>query len=70
MFPTKYLKKNELKEKGFSIEIEITAKLLKSKLNYYEVPIKYSGRSYEEGKKIRFYDGIFYLFNTLKYRIK
>ena len=70
MFPTKFLKNYEIKEKGFSIEIEITARLLKSKLNYYEVPIRYSGRSYEEGKKIKFYDGIFYLFNTLKYRMK
>tara|TARA_B100000963_G_scaffold262074_1_gene230228 strand:+ start:3886 stop:4569 length:684 start_codon:yes stop_codon:yes gene_type:complete len=70
MFPTNSLSNYEIKEKGFSIEIELAAKLIKSKLNYSEVPIKYSGRSYEEGKKIKFYDGIFYLFNTLKYRIK
>ena len=69
MFPTKTLKNYEIKENGFSIEIELAAMLLKSKLNYFEVPIKYSGRSYAEGKKIRFYDGVLYFFNTLKYRI-
>ena len=58
-----------IKEKGFSVEIEIAAKLLKSKLNYSEVPIKYSGRSYKEGKKIKFIDGILYLINTIKYRL-
>ena len=68
MFPSHIIQNQIIQEKGFSVEIEITAKLLKSKLNYSEVPIKYSGRSYEEGKKIKFIDGILYLINTIKYR--
>ena len=69
MFPSHIMQKQTIKEKGFSVEIEIAAKLLKSKLNYSEVPIKYSGRSYKEGKKIKFIDGILYLINTIKYRL-
>ncbi len=68
MFPTNSLKNYDIRENGFSIEIEILAKLLKSNLNLIEEPIKYEGRSYEEGKKIKVNDGIFYLINTLKYR--
>ena len=69
MFPSRIMQNQTIKEKGFSVEIEIAAKLIKSKLNYSEVPIKYSGRSYEEGKKIKFIDGILYLINTIKYRL-
>ena len=69
MFPSRIVQNQTIKEKGFSVEIEIAAKLIKSKLNYSEVPIKYSGRSYEEGKKIKFIDGILYLINTIKYRL-
>ena len=39
-----------LKENSFGIEPEITIKLAK-KLKFYEVPVSYAGRSYEEGKK-------------------
>ena len=69
MFPTHVIQSQTIKESGFSIEIEIAAKLIKSKLNYLEVPIKYSGRTYDEGKKIKFSDGILYLINTIKYRL-
>tara|TARA_B100001113_G_C21079034_1_gene609030 strand:- start:475 stop:1224 length:750 start_codon:yes stop_codon:yes gene_type:complete len=68
MFPSHVIQSQTIKERGFSIEIEIAAKLIKSKLNYSEVPIKYSGRTYDEGKKIKFSDGILYLVNTIKYR--
>ena len=56
-------------EKGFSIEVEIVSKFLKHNKSVYEVPISYSGRSYEEGKKIKIIDGFYYLVNTIKYRI-
>jgi len=68
MFPSNVIQSQTIKERGFSIEIEIAAKLIKSKLNYSEVPIKYSGRTYDEGKKIKFSDGILYVLNTIKYR--
>lgn len=47
-----------LKSKRFGIEPELTAKVAKGKWRLYEVPIKYHGRTYEEGKKIRWWDGI------------
>ena len=59
----------KFKENGFSIEIEIVAKYLKTNRLVYEVPIRYHGRSYEEGKKITTVDGFKYLYNTLKYKI-
>ena len=47
-----------LVEDRFGFEPEITAKLARSGARVYEVPISYSGRTYEEGKKIRWYDGV------------
>ena len=57
----------ELKEKGFAVEVELIAKFLKS--NKSEVPIRYSGRSYQEGKKIKASDGLNYILKTIKYRL-
>jgi len=59
----------KFKESGFSIEIEILAKFLKFNRSVIEVPIKYEGRSYKEGKKIKTIDGFNYLLSTLKYRL-
>lgn len=68
MFPAEFFKNVNLKEKGFSIEIEILAKFLKYNKSIYESPIKYSGRSYKEGKKIHIKDGFLYIINIFKYR--
>ncbi|HZE70805.1 MAG TPA: glycosyltransferase family 2 protein [Pyrinomonadaceae bacterium] len=43
---------------GFGFEVEVTAKVAKLKCPIYEVPISYYGRTYSEGKKIRFRDGL------------
>ena len=51
LFKTEVIKSIELKEKSFGIEPEITVKLGKKGFIFYEVPISYSGRSYNEGKK-------------------
>jgi hypothetical protein len=67
--PTSFFKEMDIKEKGFSIEIEILSKFLKHNKSIVEVPIKYEGRSYEQGKKIKTSDGFRYLFNTIKYRM-
>jgi hypothetical protein len=48
----------ELREDGFGIEPEITGKICRRKLRIYEIPISYYGRSYEEGKKITWRDGV------------
>ena len=52
VFKTSALKTIDLKEKSFSFEPEVTIKLAKKNYKFYEVPITYNGRSYEEGKKI------------------
>jgi glycosyltransferase involved in cell wall biosynthesis len=52
----------------FNFEPEITAKVAKGRWRVYEVPISYSGRTYEEGKKIGFWDGLSALWAIVKYR--
>jgi len=59
----------ELRARRFEIEPEITAKLARGKYRLYEVPISYSGRSYEEGKKIGAWDGIAALYYIFRFRI-
>jgi len=68
LLPSSFFKNIDIKEKGFSIEIEMLAKFLKFSRNIVEVPISYQGRSYADGKKIRAIDGFFYFYNTIKYR--
>lgn len=54
----------------FGIEIELTAKLAKErKLRIYEVPISYHGRTYEEGKKVTWKDGIAAIWFMIKFNI-
>ena len=69
LMPVFFFKEVSIKEKGFSIEIEILSKFLKYNQSIIEVPIKYEGRSYNEGKKIKTSDGFKYLLCTIKYRI-
>lgn len=54
---------------GFGFEIEVTAKVAKLKCRVYEVPISYYGRTYEEGKKIGFKDGLFAILYIFKYNL-
>jgi glycosyltransferase involved in cell wall biosynthesis len=56
-FRTDVLRSLDLREDGFGIEPEITAKVCKRKLRIYELPIAYYGRTYAEGKKITWRDG-------------
>ena len=65
---TDIFKSLNLNEKTFAIEIEITMKLAKRKLKFYEVGISYNGRTYEEGKKIRFKDGLIALYKIFYYK--
>lgn len=59
-----------LEEDRFGFEPEITVKIAKRRLRVYEVGISYSGRTYEEGKKICWRDGIRALWCLLKYSVK
>jgi glycosyltransferase involved in cell wall biosynthesis len=58
----------DLQSNGFGIEPEITAKIFKRGYRVYEVPISYDGRTYEEGKKIGWRDGVVALWVLLKNR--
>ena len=54
---------------GFGIEPELTAKIFKRKYRVYEIPITYAGRTYEEGKKITWRDGLVALWVLLRCRV-
>jgi glycosyltransferase involved in cell wall biosynthesis len=56
-----------IQEKRFGVEPELTAKIAAFKVPIYEVPISYYGRTYEEGKKIGWKDGVRAIFCILKY---
>ena len=67
MMKSSFAKKIVIQEKRFGIEPELTAKLVGLNARFYEVPISYHGRTYEEGKKITWKDGISAIFCILKY---
>ena len=69
-FRTSALKNIKLKEKSFSFEPEVTIKLSKKKYKFFEVPVSYNGRSYEEGKKIGIKDAFIALKAIIFYSIK
>ncbi len=58
VFRTDLLKSIPIRSDRFGFEPEITMKCAKRKFRIYEVPISYHGRTYEEGKKIRWKDGV------------
>ncbi len=58
-----------LQSDRFGFEPEITAKIAKGNWRVYEVPISYSGRSYDEGKKITWRDGLRALWQILRYNL-
>jgi glycosyltransferase involved in cell wall biosynthesis len=67
MFKSDVLEKITIRENRFGFEPEITAKVARLKCRIYEVGISYSGRTYEEGKKIGVKDGIRALWCIVKY---
>jgi len=68
LFKAEYLKGLDLKEKRFGFEPEVTAKIARvPKVRIYEVGISYYGRTYEEGKKINWKDGLRALYCIVKY---
>tara|TARA_B100001769_G_scaffold80367_1_gene60905 strand:+ start:505 stop:1194 length:690 start_codon:yes stop_codon:yes gene_type:complete len=67
LFKTKVIKNLVIKEKSFGLEPEITIKLAKKKYVFYEVPISYEGRSYEQGKKIKLKDAFTAIYCIFRY---
>jgi len=63
------IRKMTIVSSGFGFEIEVTAKVAKLKCVVYEVPISYYGRTYEEGKKITYLDGVAAAFYIIKFNL-
>jgi glycosyltransferase involved in cell wall biosynthesis len=69
VFRAESVKGVNLKSNRFGFEPEITVKLAKKRCRFYEVPISYHGRTYEEGKKITWRDGIAALYYLIRFRL-
>ena len=69
VFKREVIQSIPLKENRFGFEVEITAKVARRKLRIYEVPISYYGRSYGEGKKIGWRDGVRAIYCIVKYNL-
>ena len=69
VFKSEIIKDLNLKENRFGIEPEITAKIAKKKIRIYEVGVRYFGRTYNEGKKITWKDGVRAVYCILRYNI-
>jgi glycosyltransferase involved in cell wall biosynthesis len=69
VFKSSALKSISLKEESFSFEPEVTIKLSKKKFKFFEVPITYNGRSYDEGKKIGLKDAFIALKTIILYSL-
>ncbi len=68
MFDTKIIQSLKLKEKRFGFEPEVTNRVSRVKgIRIYEVGISYYGRTYEEGKKIGWKDGVRAIYSIIKY---
>ncbi len=69
VFRREVLQQITVEENRFGFEPEITAKISKLRLRIYEVGISYSGRTYEEGKKIGWKDGVRAMWCIVKYNV-
>ena len=67
VFRAQLIKSIQIEEDRFGVEPEITAKLAKKRCRIYEVGVSYHGRTYEEGKKIGWRDGVRALYAIIKY---
>jgi len=70
VFRREVLQSIPIEENRFGFEPEITVKVARRKLRIYEVGISYSGRTYEEGKKIGWKDGVRAVYCLVKYSLK
>ncbi len=68
LLPGEFVRSLKLKSDRFDFEPEITSKILKSGMKIVEVPISYKGRSWKEGKKITWRDGLHAVKTLFKFR--
>jgi glycosyltransferase involved in cell wall biosynthesis len=69
-FKAPLIKSIQLKEDRFGVEPEIIAKLARTGCRIYEVGVSYSGRTYREGKKVNWKDGVRAVYAILKYNLE
>lgn len=69
LLPTDLFRQLELREKGFAVDAEIAARLLRRDVPIYEVPVAYQARSREEGKKLTTIDGFRVLRTLIRCRL-
>ncbi len=69
VFRTSLLRSIPLRSNRFGMEPELTIKVARREVRIYELPISYHGRSYEEGKKIGFWDAVQAVFVILRYSL-
>jgi hypothetical protein len=69
VFRSEMLRSIHLKEKRFGFEPEVTARIARLGCRIYEVGISYTGRTYDEGKKINWKDGVRALWCIIKYAV-
>jgi glycosyltransferase involved in cell wall biosynthesis len=69
VFRREVLERIELRSNRFAIEPEITAKIAKLQVRIFEIPISYYGRTYAEGKKIGWKDGVAAIWAILRYNL-
>lgn len=70
VFRAEVIRNLPIRSNRFGFEPEITVKVAKRRCRVYEVPISYHGRTYAEGKKITWKDGIAALYFLIRFRIK
>jgi hypothetical protein len=70
VFRREVIQSIRLEENRFGFEPEVTVKIAKRRLRVYEVGISYSGRTYEEGKKIGWKDGVRAIWCLVKFSLK
>lgn len=70
LMPLAILRSLDLREKGFGLDTEITARLLRRGIRPFEVPVKYYGRSHAEGKKIKWRDAVACAWILLRVRLQ
>jgi hypothetical protein len=69
MFRREVIQSIKIEEKRFGFEPEITAKVARGRWRIYEVGISYYGRTYEQGKKIGWIDGLRAIYAVLQYNV-
>lgn len=69
VFRKEVIKDIDISSKQFDVEPELTAKVLKKGYQIYEVPISYFGRTFAEGKKLTWRDGVMAFWTLVKFRI-